>query len=1433
MKDTMSTEDDDLFEFEHNKCMLNLLARLSDLKKGQEAARYLREIERRFSGPRPQTICCAAELSLRRSRRRRKQMRQNCFENWINDTNPLENASSCVGLADIANCSDSLSAVKSSDEQCEDRLKTNDRINGKPHLRMRLSMCFRSIPDRLEDADLQSLGNGQFDESICSDDDEKDLFEEFRRLAHSRNASHNSNSSGNNDLTVTQFGSSNAANHCYHRPRMRERGQSYTAAAYTNPSVNICGSFVFNVDLSTQLQKLTGGELTTGEKCLPETTETMSISCSSFENIPSLSNNVIANTKKTNILEQQGMPVLKQAECPKNKCPEREEFKDFETSQNDKIPADVNDTVCRQSNSGKFFSSNVERDRKSPGLPNWQSDCLVRRYHYSDNSTEHIESHDTRERSAANKSEASTSVINSRSSVQATRECLSSTVDIASNNAQSNVFKECGRSTDFRNKKSNATLINEFCKFNKLNNTSMQSTTIDRELYTPLQSSFCGHLDGSSNLLYIDDISCSALTDGNVRLTSHSIGTTDSLDSSNRKSDIDVNLNKRWEFTDKRTSPKVLTAASPVDESGLTSCGSVGKYVYPAVPNSSRSTCADDQHDAGGICRVADKLMTNKFPRPLFNRQHEYDSSTLTNNRGLSPSEFTTSHNTITRTSLKNDNCRLHYSSSFVRISKPGLACEQGEDFTPHTAWHTCPFVNPGTIERQTNKGPSRHKEAHQGTQVVQSPCRLALEKQRNRELQNKMVGTTEHRYSKRNACRESPIGVIDQTVLMDIRNSWPDDNISNDIVDSENMLGTYGGSDFTLLSQHGCGASNARYPKSKQVNPASQLLKLNAARLEHCRRISIFANQIKQLDEAERSMKRTSYGEHSDARSNENEMISENAVFIRNWIKWHQQWSLADRIEKTRALVKALENEIQDLSSKIDGVSFSEATQGALSLKFELLRDARRKFEQLEVNLMDLESTADRNLSPRFNDAINSQQSGSSYRLQGSDFRGKHSGDQVERGRTYGTQKILPKYDDTSCTCGKKQSKNLDSNTFLVNGLKNGSVTSAGKGYFKNYLCTKLVEEQKQVAALEEAMRILQIKISNGGRGVDEPSTLQVRGGALTACMPPVATVVHPAGSSGNTRLETAMSTSGNCVDGRANGCSTEGLNMDISSPTQTLSENDGYGKHNTAYGEHCLASLKDDVLLDLADRLTPSSFQTASCSLPCSATSPVEFAHQSLVKKHSNLSFSGRGLMAKSIDEPVPLQRQQSYVRQPAASSNAESRQGTNSACNFSVQRRQSNGVSTKQERPLTRYLALPGPDLDLRKHIENAGHIVDQNWKYISLTKTTCCGYLIKRGQRFRTWHKRWFVFDRVQRLFSYYNSQSNEQSGHCRGQSTFQSICEVYVDHLNFVKSPAPRSTFVVKTLLRTFYLVAPTAELMRIWIDVLITGAEGHSEYLQQ
>ena len=98
----------------------------------------------------------------------------------------------------------------------------------------------------------------------------------------------------------------------------------------------------------------------------------------------------------------------------------------------------------------------------------------------------------------------------------------------------------------------------------------------------------------------------------------------------------------------------------------------------------------------------------------------------------------------------------------------------------------------------------------------------------------------------------------------------------------------------------------------------------------------------------------------------------------------------------------------------------------------------------------------------------------------------------------------------------------------------------------------------------------------------------------------------------------------------------------------------------------------------------------------------------------------------------------------------------------------------------------------------------------------------------GNKFKTWSKRWFVFDRNKRTFLYY---ADRGEGKAKGGAYFRAIEEVYVDHLNSVKSPNPKVTFCVKTTERTFYLMAPSPETMRIWVDVIFTGAEGYLEFV--
>ncbi|XP_037986020.1 pleckstrin homology-like domain family B member 2 isoform X7 [Motacilla alba alba] len=148
--------------------------------------------------------------------------------------------------------------------------------------------------------------------------------------------------------------------------------------------------------------------------------------------------------------------------------------------------------------------------------------------------------------------------------------------------------------------------------------------------------------------------------------------------------------------------------------------------------------------------------------------------------------------------------------------------------------------------------------------------------------------------------------------------------------------------------------------------------------------------------------------------------------------------------------------------------------------------------------------------------------------------------------------------------------------------------------------------------------------------------------------------------------------------------------------------------------------------------------------------------------------------------------------------------------------------------QARPLTRYLPVRKEDFDLRSHIETAGHNIETCY-HVSLTEKTCRGFLIKMGGKIKTWKKRWFVFDRNKRTFTYY---ADKHETKLKGVIYFQAIEEVYYDHLkNAYKSPNPLLTFSVKTHDRIYYMVAPSPEAMRIWMDVIVTGAEGYTHFM--
>ncbi|XP_058385454.1 pleckstrin homology-like domain family B member 3 isoform X2 [Diceros bicornis minor] len=132
-------------------------------------------------------------------------------------------------------------------------------------------------------------------------------------------------------------------------------------------------------------------------------------------------------------------------------------------------------------------------------------------------------------------------------------------------------------------------------------------------------------------------------------------------------------------------------------------------------------------------------------------------------------------------------------------------------------------------------------------------------------------------------------------------------------------------------------------------------------------------------------------------------------------------------------------------------------------------------------------------------------------------------------------------------------------------------------------------------------------------------------------------------------------------------------------------------------------------------------------------------------------------------------------------------------------------------------------PGPRvLDLRQHLERWGHN-PENCPHVGVSGGCCRGPLVKMGGRIKTWRKRWFCFDRQARRLAYY---ADKEETKLKGVIYFQAIEEVYYDHLRCAfKSPNPRLTFCVKTYERLFYMVAPSPEAMRIWMDVIVTAAD--------
>lgn len=238
-------------------------------------------------------------------------------------------------------------------------------------------------------------------------------------------------------------------------------------------------------------------------------------------------------------------------------------------------------------------------------------------------------------------------------------------------------------------------------------------------------------------------------------------------------------------------------------------------------------------------------------------------------------------------------------------------------------------------------------------------------------------------------------------------------------------------------------------------------------------------------------------------------------------------------------------------------------------------------------------------------------------------------------------------------------------------------------------------------------------------------------------------------------------------------------------------------------------------------------NSQKDVALSPACSSSTPPLSATSS--EPSHKLSPS---IMNKSVNELSTISSPDSprsfYIddkRSSSVLSNDLSSQGDSSSISCEI-RRKTYQQQQKQQRPLTRYLPIFAEDLDLKQHIESAGHPISL-CPHVFLDAHSCRGYLHKLGSTFHTWSKRWFVLDRQRCALIYYADKSERKP---RGGAYFSSIDEVYMDHLNVSKSSRPHATFIVKTKKRSYFLQAASDTAARIWIDAIITGAQGNIDY---
>ncbi|XP_069854111.1 pleckstrin homology-like domain family B member 1 isoform X21 [Dipodomys merriami] len=267
--------------------------------------------------------------------------------------------------------------------------------------------------------------------------------------------------------------------------------------------------------------------------------------------------------------------------------------------------------------------------------------------------------------------------------------------------------------------------------------------------------------------------------------------------------------------------------------------------------------------------------------------------------------------------------------------------------------------------------------------------------------------------------------------------------------------------------------------------------------------------------------------------------------------------------------------------------------------------------------------------------------------------------------------------------------------------------------------------------------------------------------------------------------------------------------------------------GRERGEEGEHAY----DTLSLESSDSMETSisTGGNSACSPDMSSTSGLDLGKIEEMEKMLREAHAEKSRLMESREREME-QRRQALEEERRRREQVERRLQSESARRQQLVEKEvkMREKQFSQARPLTRYLPIRKEDFDLKTHIESSGHGVD-TCLHVVLSSKVCRGYLVKMGGKIKSWKKRWFVFDRLKRTLSYYVDKHETK---LKGVIYFQAIEEVYYDHLrSAAKSPNPALTFCVKTHDRLYYMVAPSAEAMRIWMDVIVTGAEGYTQFM--